>query len=290
MHEYNPNRIGIFTVKSKLMILFPAAKINLGLNIVRKRHDGFHDIETIFYPVGLCDVLEYVIEGNDATADSLTVTGIETGSDNQNNIIIKILSRLRKECHIPPLRLHLHKAIPVGAGLGGGSADAACLMKVLNRHLDLGLKEDVIRSIALETGSDCPFFIDCTPSFATGRGEILSPLPDRLKGLYLVLLNPGVGINTGEAYRNCIPHEPLRHLNELYDLPLKSWKECISNDFEEYAFNVHPVIKEIKESLYRNGAIFSLMSGSGSSVYGLFDKKPVLPADIACYSIWEGQL
>jgi len=272
------------------MILFPTAKINIGLRITGKRPDGFHDIETIFYPVPLSDALEYVISDKQDYKDLLTVTGIDTGSDTDNNLVIKAVLKLREERDYPYLKIHLHKAIPVGAGLGGGSSDAACMLKVVNRHLELNIESEIIRSKAMELGSDCTFFIDCVPALASGRGEILTSVKSTLSGYYLVILNPGVGINTREAYLNCKPAIPSTGLLKLYSLPIQEWKGKILNDFEDFAFRKHPVIEDFKEELYNSKAIFSLMSGSGSSVYGIFSGKPELPGKLKEYIIWEGVL
>jgi 4-diphosphocytidyl-2-C-methyl-D-erythritol kinase len=272
------------------MIFFPTAKINIGLRITRKRTDGYHDIETIFYPVGLSDALEFVMAESQTGADTLVVTGIDPGGGAENNLVFKAVQKLRKIQRFPILRIHLHKAIPTGAGLGGGSSDAACMMKVLNRHFELNIEKQLLRSIALEIGSDCPFFIDCEPSLATGRGEIMTPAKHILSGYYLVLVNPGVGVNTAEAYKNCIPAIPSSDLGELTSHPLSEWEGLVVNDFEDFAFKKYPVISDLKEELYGSGAVFSLMSGSGSSVYGVFKEKPELSEKIREYVIWEGIL
>jgi 4-diphosphocytidyl-2-C-methyl-D-erythritol kinase len=285
------NLIWYFYVKCVGMVVFPKAKINLGLRITEKRTDGYHNIETLFYPVGLCDALEFVVTGGSATNDDLTVSGIPVNIKPEENIVIKAVKRLREACSFPFLRIHLHKAIPHGAGLGGGSSDAACMLKSLNRHFHLALSNSVLKSIALETGSDCPFFIDGDPSFATGRGEILQPVSPVLSGYYLLLLNPGVAINTSEAYSNCRPMIPSASLSHLAELKIEEWKELILNDFEAYAFSRHPIIKEIKNGLYESGALFSLMSGSGSSVYGIFrEKSDSLPSHLKAMIIWEGTM
>lgn len=272
------------------MIVFPQAKINFGLRITEKRSDGYHNIETIFYPVGLRDALEFVISDDPSKKDILTVTGINTGNNTEDNLVIKSVKKLREKHSIPNLRIHLHKVIPVGAGLGGGSSDAACFMKSLNRCYGLLIDEHNLKAIALDIGSDCPFFINCSPSVATGRGEILKPIRHFLEDYYLVLLNPGVGINTREAYENCRPDKPANSLLKLIDHPVSEWKELIKNDFEEFAFKKHPVIGEIKKELYNTGALFSLMSGSGSSVYGLFTEKPEISDDLRKSVIWEGMM
>jgi 4-diphosphocytidyl-2-C-methyl-D-erythritol kinase len=272
------------------MIVFPVAKINIGLRITGRRQDGFHNIETIFYPIRLSDALEFVVSDHSAVKDILQVTGIDTGSKPWDNLVMKSIVRLREKKSFPFLKIHLHKAIPVGAGLGGGSSDAACLLKAVNRHFELNIGNDNLKSLALEIGSDCPFFVDGIPSFASGRGEILSAVNKSLSGQYLVLANPGSGINTAEAYRNCNPEKPSVSLPDLFKLPVSNWKKLIQNDFEEFAFKKHPIIGELKDQLYNSGALFSLMSGSGSSVYGIFSEKPSLPPKLMKYVIWEGIL
>lgn len=272
------------------MIIFPQAKINLGLRITGKRPDGYHNIETIFYPVGLRDALEFVISDDPSKKDIITVTGINTGSSTDDNLVMKSVRKLREKHSIPYLRIHLHKAIPVGAGLGGGSSDAACFLKSINRSFGLLIDEHNLKAVALALGSDCPFFINCSPSVATGRGEILKPVRHFLDGYNLVLLNPGVGINTREAYENCRPEKPANSLKNITDQPISEWKKLIKNDFEEFAFKKQPVIGEIKKELYKTGALFSLMSGSGSSVYGIFSEKIKLPVTLKDYVIWEGIL
>jgi len=272
------------------MIFFPNAKINIGLRITGKRPDGFHDLETVFYPVGLSDALEFVISDHSSGKDNIMVTGIETGGEPENNLVIKAVKSLRALASFPVLNIHLHKGIPVGAGLGGGSSDAACMLKVLNRHFELNLDLNVLKAVSLELGSDCPFFIDCVPAFATGRGEILKPVDPVLTGYYLVLVNPGIGINTGEAFRNCSPEIPSSSLQDLIKSPPEHWKDTVMNDFEAYAIKKCPVIGYLKEELYGSEALFSLMSGSGSSVYGIFSKKPELTAKLREFVIWEGTL
>lgn len=273
------------------MIVFPKAKINLGLRITGKRNDGYHDIETLFYPVNFCDALEFVTITEPAKEDLLTVTGITLGVNPEENLVMKAVSGLRGKYSFPWLRIHLHKAIPQGAGLGGGSSDAACMLKALNRHFELSISEKEIKSLALDLGSDCPFFTDGDPAFASGRGEILESVNPVLSGYYIILLNPGVSINTGEAYQNCRPESPDTSLQLLASRDIREWKDLIFNDFEDFAFQKHPVLRKIKDDLYREGALFSLMSGSGSSVYGIFPKKPGnMPGHLGRIVIWEGQL
>ncbi len=271
------------------MLVFPKAKINLGLRITGKRPDGYHAIETVFYPVGLSDALELVAypKGSD---DTLTVTGSELPGRKEDNIVLRAVSLLREAFPIPFMNIHLHKIIPAGAGLGGGSSDAAFMLRALNKTFSLSLGADELKSIAAMLGSDCPFFIDCQPAFASGRGEILSPLENVLDGYYIVLLNPGISISTKEAYENCSPAKPEKSLTELIDMPVSEWKDLIINDFEKTVFISHPEIKSIKHTLYGSGAIYSSMSGSGSTVYGLFNENPVIPANLRKYVIYEGIL
>ena len=270
------------------MIVFPNAKINIGLRITGRRPDDYHEIETVFYPVRLCDALEFVVPDQIIIKDILKVTGLDTGSKTDDNLVIKTLLKLRERSSFPFLKIHLHKVIPAGAGLGGGSSDAACLLKVINRHFILNIDSPDLKALALELGSDCPFFVDGIPSLATGRGEILTPVKPMLSGYYLVIVNPGVGINTCEAYQNCRPEIPIASLIKLIELPVIEWKKLIVNDFEYFAFKKHPIIGNIKEELYKTGALFSLMSGSGSSVYGIFSEKPKLPEKLKEFVIWEG--
>jgi 4-diphosphocytidyl-2-C-methyl-D-erythritol kinase len=271
------------------MIVFPKAKINLGLRITGKRNDGYHNIETVFYPVSLCDALEFVVSPDKVGKDILTVTGIPVGVTPEENIVMKAVSKLREKYSFPWLRIHLHKAIPHGAGLGGGSSDAGCMLKSINRHFSLLIDGNELKSIALDIGSDCPFFIYGDPAYASGRGEILEPISPVLSGYYLMLANPGVGINTMEAYQNCRPESPLTSLLLLTVRDISEWRDSIFNDFEEYAFQEYPVIRRIKDDLYGAGALFSSMSGSGSSVYGIFSKKPgKIPGYLEKMVIWEG--
>jgi 4-diphosphocytidyl-2-C-methyl-D-erythritol kinase len=273
-----------------MMITFPKAKINLGLRITAKRQDGYHDIETLFYPVNLSDALEFVISSGKTSCDELVVTGLKIDSRPENNIVLKTIRLLRKDFPIPFLKIHLHKAIPSGAGLGGGSSDASFAIKAINKYFGFGLNDQEMCTLALELGSDCPFFIDPAPSFATGRGEILHPAYPFLDGYCISILNPGVSISTREAYINCHPAKPEAPLEKLIGLPADKWKKLVKNDFEEYAFKLYPVISDMKKALYRSGAIYSSMSGSGSSVFGIYREKPKIPVKLKKYTIYEGVL
>jgi 4-diphosphocytidyl-2-C-methyl-D-erythritol kinase len=272
------------------MLAFPKAKINLGLMIKGKRPDGYHDIETVFYPVGLCDALELVRDLSGNGKDILTVTGYALQGRSEDNIVVKALKKLREAFPIPPLGIHLHKNIPVGAGLGGGSSDAACMLQTLKKIFGLPLGKEELRMIAGTLGSDSPFFIDCLPAFATGRGESLTPLNNFLSGFHIVLVNPGIQVSTKEAYEECIPLMPEVSLFETIRKPVYEWKDSLFNDFEKSVFIRYPEIRVVKGKLYESGAIYSSMSGSGSTVYGIFNEKPYIPDALRNLVIYQGEL
>lgn len=271
------------------MIDFPSAKINIGLRITARRQDGYHDIQTVFYPVGLCDLLEFVVMPAASDGDRLTVTGMDAGEPGEN-LIMTVLGALRTMHRIPFLDIHLHKIIPPGAGLGGGSSDAAFFLKMLNRFFKLGLTNEELRKLALSAGSDAPFFIDNLPAYAEGRGERLTYLPPLPSGFHLVIIFPGIKISTREAYMKCTPvmREPL--LPVYYREDIARWKELIVNDFEDIVFEMHPQLREIKEKLYGSGAMFSSLSGSGSAIYGIFREKPELPPSLTKNVVYSGLL
>ena len=274
------------------MIVFPTAKINIGLYVTEKRPDGFHNIETIFYPVPFCDVLEFVKSDDQTASDSLIVTGIESLGKPEDNLIIKAVKKLRERKKFPILKIHIHKAIPPGAGLGGGSSNAAFMLKGVNHLFELNINSEELKEIALEIGSDCPFFIDAIPAYASGRGEILRPLKSEpLSKHYIVLVNPGKGINTKTAYMNCSPAPAPVSLNSiLNNISVAQWKNIIENNFDKYSFGEEPLIEKLIKEMYRLGAVFSLMSGSGSSVYGIFRNKPQLTEPLKKHLIWQGAI
>lgn len=254
------------------MITFPNAKLNLGLYITAKRKDGFHDIETCMVPIPLFDALEMILDKMPAWNSS----GLEIPGDPKDNLILKAEKLLRKDFpDLPNLNIHLHKNIPMGAGLGGGSADGAFALKLMNNLFDLHLDDFFLEEYAAQLGSDCPFFIENTPKIARGRGEILEPIDISLKGSYLVLINPGIHVGTKEAYAGVAPGTPKVNLQEVLQ-DRNRWKAELVNDFEPSIFNNHPEIAQIKKKMYAAGAFYSAMSGSGSSVFGLFDNKPTM--------------
>jgi 4-diphosphocytidyl-2-C-methyl-D-erythritol kinase len=259
------------------VIVFPNCKINLGLNIIRKRSDGFHDLETVFYPIPLYDVLEMIPENNTESQKaevSFTTSGISVNGDKENNLCIKAYWLLKKDFpDLPALQIHLHKAIPVGAGLGGGSADAAFTIKMLNDKFNLSLSTNQLINYSLQLGSDIPFFIINKPCFANGRGEFLEQLSIDFIAYKFVLVNSGITVNTATAFSQVTPALPAKSIKEIIEQPVTSWKEMLKNDFEVSVFSQYPAIKKIKEELYNNGATYASMSGSGSTVYGVFEKE-----------------
>jgi 4-diphosphocytidyl-2-C-methyl-D-erythritol kinase len=251
------------------MIVFPNCKINLGLNIIRKREDTFHDLETVFFPVGLYDALEILPAENKT---QLTVSGIYTGN-NEDNLCMKAFYLLKKDYpQLPVVNIHLLKTIPLGAGLGGGSADAAYTLQLLNKKFNLNIPDEKMYIYALQLGSDCPFFLFNKSCLATSRGEVLEEVNVSLSGYKILLINPGIHISTSEAFSKINPAIPVKRIKEIIQQPIESWKEELHNDFEKYIFEKYSEIKKIKEELYKNGAIYAALSGSGSTVFGIFKK------------------
>ncbi len=267
------------------MIVFPRAKINIGLRIMEKRPDGYHNIETFFYPVDLTDALEFVVRKDNRRHDTLRVTGVMEESNPSANLVMKAVKLMRQSFDFPRLRIHLHKDIPIGAGLGGGSSDAAGMLRALNKYFNFGLNSEELRSFAGRLGSDAPFFIDGTPSFAEGVGNILSEFPLDLSRYHIVILYPNVDVSTAEAYAGCVPGPEGLSLRELLKLPVSEWRDKVANDFELNIFRKYPLVSMLKMALYEAGALYASMSGSGSSVYGIFPENPVLPPEISRYRL-----
>lgn len=260
------------------MITFPNAKINLGLNITAKRPDGYHNLETVFYPVPIEDALEIHVQHNSTDKKfALHQAGMEITGNAEDNLVVKAYLLLDKEFNLPPVDIHLYKHIPSGAGLGGGSSDAAFMLKLLNERFELKLTDEKLEEYAATLGADCAFFIKNTPTYAEGIGNIFSPLSLSLKGYQILLVKPDIFVSTREAFSLVRPHEPEYSLKEIITHPVSEWKEQIVNDFEASVFPQYPVIGEIKEELYKNGAMYAAMSGSGSSVFGLFAPDITIP-------------
>jgi len=254
------------------MIVFPNCKINLGLHVTRKRPDGFHDLETIFYPLPVNDALEVITH----TALQFESSGIPVPGNAADNLCLKAFELLRSDFpQLPPVSIHLLKNIPIGAGLGGGSADAAFMLQLLNQKFQLGLTEAVLVDYAAQLGSDCPFFIINRPCYATGRGEIMETISLDLSAYSFLLVHPGIHINTGWAFKQLTPGTPAYSLRDVIQTPVELWKDVLTNDFEIPVFQAHPVLGNIKEQMYSSGAVYAAMSGSGSAVFGLFPKNKI---------------
>ncbi len=310
------------------MVVFPNCKINLGLNILCKREDGYHDLETVFYPILLNDALEVVREQltadrlqitDDSSEDEvnikstlhnerltvnrlqitddlsediitntqstlhnqqltvngirLTTSGLPINGDDDNNLCVKAYYLLKKDFpFLPLIQMHLHKVIPMGAGLGGGSADGAFALKLLNDTFHLNLSSEQLIAYALQLGSDCPFFILNKPCFATGRGEVMEAIELDLSAYQFVIVNPQIHIGTGWAFGNITPKIPEQSIKDIIYQPINTWKDLLINDFEQPAINHYPKIGNIKAELYNHGAIYSSMTGSGSTVFGIYEK------------------
>jgi 4-diphosphocytidyl-2-C-methyl-D-erythritol kinase len=254
------------------MISFPHAKINIGLNITERRPDGYHNLETIFYPIKINDVLE-IIESDELSFQS---SGIHIPGEATDNLCIKAYQLVKQDHDLPAVKIHLHKHIPIGAGLGGGSADAAFLIKLLNQKFKLNLTADVMEDYARQLGADCAFFIKGKPTFAFDKGDRFEEVSLDLSAYYIALVMPPVHVSTAEAYRGVKPAKADVSLKELIQLPITEWVGQIKNDFEQSVFAAHPQIKDVKEKLYEAGALYASMSGSGASVFGIFEKAPAL--------------
>lgn len=251
------------------MVAFPHCKINLGLHVISKRDDGYHNIETCFYPVPWTDILEII----PAKEFAFTCSGSVIPGKEEENLCIKAYRLLQSHYNLDPVKIHLHKVLPTGAGLGGGSSDAAFTFRLLNTIFDLKLTNNQLRDFASQIGSDCPFFIEDKPMLGSGRGELLSEITLTLKGYYLVLIKPDIHVSTADAYAGVIPQFPVHHLSMILNYPIKEWKDILLNDFEKSVFQKYPAIESIKKDLYDQGALYASMSGSGSSVFGIFQSR-----------------
>ena len=262
------------------MIVFPCAKINLGLNIVSKREDGYHNLETVFYPIPLYDALEikYMDENFPSdTACDLKVTGNAVDCDEQKNLVVKAYHILAADYQLPRIHTHLYKHIPSQAGLGGGSSDAAFMIRLLDERFRLNIGNPEMERYAARLGADCAFFIEAEPAYAEGIGDVLMPAdgPDgNLQGYYLCVVKPDVAVSTKEAYSAITPKKPAKSCRDIVRQPIETWKEELVNDFEEPIFKMHPELEAIKQKLYDQGAVYASMSGSGSALYGIFKEEP----------------
>lgn len=256
------------------MLIFPNAKINIGLNIINRRDDGYHNLETVFYPINIKDALEIVV------TDKLIFesSGLEIPGRTEDNLCIKGYHLLKNDFDLPPVKIHLHKNIPIGAGLGGGSADAAFFIRLVNQNFNLGLNDEQMIGYARQLGADCAFFIQNKPVFAFEKGDEFEPIRLDLSKYKIVLVMPPVHVSTAEAYRGVKPEPVNESLMDLIYEPISEWKKFIKNDFEASVFKNHPEIRGVKAALYEAGAIYASMSGSGASVFGIFEDTPDLSA------------
>ncbi len=270
------------------MILFSHAKINLGLQILERREDGFHNLRSVMYPTGLCDILEIKLMPEGQRPFTFSQSGIRIDSDPEDNLVSLAWRLLCEETALPPVSIHLHKQIPVGAGLGGGSSNASFVLKALNHLARPGLDPELLETLSARLGSDCPFFLHQGPKMIEGRGDILSKTGANLEGYYLLLLFPGIHISTAEAYAGVVPGIPEVSLESMISKAPEHWKNLIINEFEDPLGEKIPLILELKRALYQAGALYASLSGSGSALYGIFREPPRLSAELSSYVIWEG--
>jgi 4-diphosphocytidyl-2-C-methyl-D-erythritol kinase len=256
------------------MIVFPNVKINLGLYITEKRPDGFHNLSSLFYPVQWTDALEAITTDNQEL--NFTSSGNPIPGDVSKNLVVKAYHLLSADFQLPGMRVHLHKNLPMGAGLGGGSSDGAFMLQLINAKAELGLSNTQLQSYAAQLGSDCPFFILNRPCLVSGRGEIIEPIDFSLAGHYIVILMPPLTVGTAEAYSWIKPAQPTDALRDILSSPISEWKNRLRNDFEEPVSLRHPLIRELKELLYAEGAVYASMSGSGAALFGIFPTQPDL--------------
>jgi 4-diphosphocytidyl-2-C-methyl-D-erythritol kinase len=251
----------------------PNAKINIGLNIVGKRPDGYHNLQTVFYPIPITDAIEIKKLENPTSLYEFESSGISIPGDAKENLVVQVFLSLQKEFDLPPVRINLSKHIPVGAGLGGGSSDCAFMMKMLNEYFSLELSDKEMEDRLSSFGADCAFFVRNKPVFAEGVGNVFSPIDLSLKDYFLVLVKPDVHISTKQAYSVVVPAEPTENLKTILTTePICQWKNNVKNAFEESVFPLYPNLEIIKETLYDMGAVYAAMSGSGSAIYGIFDR------------------
>jgi len=267
------------------MICFPNCKINLGLFVTEKRTDGYHTIETVFYPLPVCDILEVV----KSDKMEFTISGNEIPGSKESNLCLKAYDILQQRYDLPSVKIHLHKVIPTGAGLGGGSSNAAFMIKLLNELFSVNLNNSQMQEIAGTLGSDCAFFIENKPAFATGKGDVFTNLKLDLSNYHLLLVKPDVHVSTPEAYSFINPQKSSFSLANIDVAIIHEWKTYIKNDFENVVFVKFPEIKMIKEKMYQSGAIYASMSGSGSSVYGIFEKKIDAKNLFNNCFVWQGK-
>lgn len=268
-------------MRASTMTIFPCAKINLGLNVVSRRPDGYHNLETVFYPIPLCDVLSVHKMDHDFPSEKpcdLKVTGLDIEGNEDSNLVVKAYNMIAKDFRLPRVHCHLYKRIPTQAGLGGGSSDAAHMIRLLDEefHLNMGISE--MERYAAQLGADCAFFITSETAYAQGIGEILEPADNKygnLEGYYLALAKPSIAVSTREAFSKITPRHPLKCCRDIVRQPIETWRHELTNDFEQSIFSLHPSIGALKDTFYDLGAVYAQMSGSGSCVFGIFKENPL---------------
>jgi 4-diphosphocytidyl-2-C-methyl-D-erythritol kinase len=276
------------------VIFFPNAKINIGLHILSKRKDGFHDIETVFQPLKWCEPLEINISpgtsGSAIPKALFSSSGLPITGSHDQNLCVRAYHLLSRDFTLPAIKMHLHKVLPIGAGLGGGSSDAAYALKMINQLCHLHLSSEALQNYSRQLGSDCAFFIENKPVFATEKGDLFKPITLSLDLFYIILVYPNIHVNTAMAYAGVKPKMRKESLIDLVQLPVYQWKDTVFNEFESSVFKMYPEIKNIKDQLYKQGAIYASMSGSGSCVYGLFSEKVNLKSAFEKYIVWDEKL
>ena len=267
------------------MIYFPIAKINLGLNVVSKRDDGYHNLETVFYPVPIKDALEVFPMEDGFPSDvrcDLKVTNLFIDGDEQKNLVVKAYNMIAQDYELPRVHVHLYKHIPTQAGMGGGSSNCAYMIRLLNEMFSLGMSDEKMIGYAARLGADCAFFIKAQPAYAEGIGEKLQPISIDLSGCKMLVVRPNIPVSTKEAFSLITPQVPKKNCLDIVRQPIETWKDELVNDFERSVFAIHPEIGRLKEMMYEQGAVYAAMSGSGSSVFGLFSDTPDEKSFVGC--------
>ena len=267
------------------MINFPVAKINLGLNVVSKREDGYHNLETVFYPVPIKDALEVFPMEDGFPSDvrcDLKVTNLFIDGDEQKNLVVKAYNMIAQDYELPRVHVHLYKHIPTQAGMGGGSSNCAYMIRLLNEMFSLGMSDEKMIGYAARLGADCAFFIKAQPAYAEGIGEKLQPISIDLSGCKMLVVRPNIPVSTKEAFSLITPQVPKKNCLDIVRQPIETWKDELVNDFERSVFAIHPEIGRLKEMMYEQGAVYAAMSGSGSSVFGLFSDTPDEKSFVGC--------
>lgn len=268
------------------MLVFPNCKINLGLRITEKRSDGFHNLQSCFYPVGWSDILEAI----PSESFTFSSSGLAIPGELTTNLCVRAYNLLKTDFDLPPVQLHLHKLVPIGAGLGGGSADAAFTLRLLNDRFSLELSTAQLEEYARLLGSDCAFFIQNRPMYCLEKGDVFEDITVGLSGYHILLVYPNLAISTAEAYAGVRPQQPEILLFDQLQAPVDSWRGTVHNDFEDSLFPKYPVLAQIKDQLYEAGAVYASMSGSGSTIYGIFQAPIITPNQFQDYSVWQGKL